>query len=159
MSFTGNEGPAVNLLWALASCAPGLPTNYFPSCTSACYQQWNPPARTTTCIPELLTTSPTRAPTSAPTAVTAPPTRAPTVTPEFPTCTYGSPFSDVFAQVDTISVTDSATFRAALNGANGQPIVITLAQPGTYVMDKAYTVNSNVCIEVSDIKRCGIELS
>ena len=149
VSFTNNEGPAVNLLYGMASCLPGLPTNYFPSCTTACYQQWKQPDRTTTCSPELGTLSPTRVPTVAPTAITAPPTWAPTVTPAFTTCTYGSPLSSVFARIgNTITVSNQVELLSALAAVGNQPTIIVLTNTTVYTLDKVYNINTNVCIQV-----------
>lgn len=76
------------------------------------------------------------------------PTQAPTVAPPAPTCYWNSPLASTFLGVtNTISVSTSAQLTAAL-GSLTQPTIIMLNTSGTYVLDKAYNVQKNLCIQV-----------
>ena len=95
------------------------------------------------------TVSPTRVPTLAPTSPTSQPTFAPTVTPAFPLCIWQSPLAHTFLrQATTVQVSDSAGLRSALAAAIGKPTIIELTAAGAYNLDKAYSVASNLCIQV-----------
>ena len=72
----------------------------------------------------------------------------PTPPPDYPTCDSGSPLAATFAQVfNFVEVYDGPSLSAALTSLS-EPTIIQLTETGTYVLDKAYTVNTDLCIQV-----------
>jgi len=136
--FTGNTGPAVDLYYAISTCASGLPTNYYEICTTPCIKPWYQTGGQTTCAPP----APTPAPSPAPTP-------APTVTPPYPICKSRSPLSGVFSTVTKTVVAGSSAELATALSSITQPTIIQLTGSGaTYVLSQSYTINYNLCIQV-----------
>ena len=59
VTFDGNQGPDVNLLYGFSECATGALDNNFITCNQICYRQWSQPGGTKTCAPLGPTPSPT----------------------------------------------------------------------------------------------------
>jgi len=59
-----------------------------------------------------------------------------------------SPLGDTFNGSKVVEVDSSGALDSALNALSG-PTIITIKNAGTYVLDKVYYVQSNLCIQVS----------
>jgi len=82
--------------------------------------------------------------------ITAPPPPAPTPAPTTAlsvSCTAASPLASTFAGATQIDVRTNADLLAALAGLN-KPTIINLVNAAAYTLDRSYTVNYNLCIQV-----------